>query len=327
MAGALSYVSVFRETVTDPAKRSYWLMRARSTADGNSSPYKEASPGPFCPVLAASSTNRAANGAAHLKKVTPPPPKGWWPPGKYPGPLGMPAGDTCGYDYFWNFSNPAAAAFFYSEEALRLNDARVDGFFFDDVEGLGTEHPAVIAATGMTPAEVAAWNAARMPAYAAMHAQLQKHGKFEWHMFEDAEGNPVSTIGARSNPTNTSCAAWMRRTCKKDYSDVPLMMTLSSAFTLKWKGARPGTVLPQPYSFPWLQQQLAAFLLIRGEHAFVGTGWGVGLVHEWQSIYDTDFGEPKGSCVETSPNVYSRRWSKYNISLDCSSWTAAFDKL
>ena len=248
---ALSYVSVFRETLSDPTKRSYWLMQAAAnttvasnTASGGRDvsdvsdtsttprvPYKEASPGPFCTLLAPPMPT------GHTIKDTPPPSGGWWPPGKYPGPLGMPAGDTCGFDYFWNFTNPAAANFFSSKDALRLDDSRVDGFFFDDVEGLGTEHPAVIAATGMTPSEVAAWNAARMPAYAKMHAQLQENGKFEWHMFEDGDGNAVSTIGARSNPTNTSCAAWMKRTCKKDFTKVPLMVTLSSGFTLKEKGA------------------------------------------------------------------------------------------
>ena len=142
----------------------------------------------------------------------------------------------------------------------------------DDVEGLGTEHGALIRTTHLSPAQVAAWNAARLPVYATMHQKVARNGKFEWHMFRDADGNPVSTIGARSNPTNTTCAAWMRRACKKSFDAVPLMMTLSSAFMLHWPGARPGVVQPQPYVFPWQKQQLAAFMLIRGPVAFFGTG-------------------------------------------------------
>jgi hypothetical protein len=46
--------------------------------------------------------------------------------------------------------------------------------------------------------------------------RAEQHGKFEWHMFRDADLNPVSTIGARSNPTNTTCAGWMRRTCSRN---------------------------------------------------------------------------------------------------------------
>ena len=84
--------------------------------------------------------------------------------------------------------------------------------------------------------------------------------------------------------------------------------------------------MPKLYSFPWLQQQLAAFLIIRGPFAFFGTGWGVGLVHPWQPIYDTDFGEPKSSCVETAPHVYSREWTNYNVSLDCNTWKASFNR-
>ena len=68
-----------------------------------------------------------------------------------------------------------------------------------------------------------------------------------------------------------------------NYDDVALMMTLSSPFMMHAPGARPGTVLPEPYSFYWQKQQMAAFQLIRGKHAFFGTGWAVGLVHEWRS--------------------------------------------
>ena len=102
-------------------------------------------------------------------------------------------------------------------------------------------------------------------------------------------------------------------------------MTLSSGFTLRWKGARPGTVDPTPYSFPWFEQQLAAFLLIRGPHAFFGTAWGVGLVHEWRSEYDTDVGEPAGRCAEVSPGVFARNWTRAAVMLDCNAFHARIE--
>jgi hypothetical protein len=48
--------------------------------------------------------------------------------------------------------------------------------FFDDVEGLGTEHGALIHRTGISPADVAAWNAARLPVYQTMHKKLRESG-------------------------------------------------------------------------------------------------------------------------------------------------------
>lgn len=125
------------------------------------------------------------------------------------GAEGCPPAWSAGTTTF-DFTNADARAFF-TTTALRLDDHRVDGFFFDDVEGLGTEHGALIKTTGLTPDQVAAWNAARLPVYAAMHKALAAAGKFEWHMFVDADGAPVRTIGAMSIPSNTTCSAWMRR--------------------------------------------------------------------------------------------------------------------
>jgi hypothetical protein len=77
-----------------------------------------------------------------------------------------------------------------------------------------------------------------------------------------------------------------------------------------------GPTIPEPYRFAWLRQQLAAFLLLRGPHAYFGTGarslltsslslslslrlpvyrfpgWGMAKYHEWQPEYDLDFGIP-----------------------------------
>jgi hypothetical protein len=240
-------------------------------------------------------------------------------------------GVTCGDDYFFDFTNSAARDF-YTSTALRLQDKRFDGYFFDDTEGLGTEHPHMIGTTGMTQAEVDAWNSARLPVYATMHSSLAKNGKFEWHMFRDADGEPPGTPGAKSVPTNTTCAAWMAKKCATSFEKVPLMMTFTNQFwdpQDRHQQQRPGVIKPEPYIFPWRRQQLAAFLLIRGPHAFVGTGWGVGLVHEWDDLYDMDLGVPAasekgGTCRQTKPGVFERSWTKYHVELDCNSWEASF---
>ena len=306
---ALSYVKVFRDEMMDSSKKHLWISYRPNGTGTAGSVYSEVSPGPFCP---------GSNG------TLPPPAGGWWPSlsGK---------NITCGDDWFFDFTVPAARDLYTSDSVLRIADKRVDGFFYDDVEGLGTEHGALIRKTGISNRDVAAWNAARLPVYTTMHTKLRNSGKFEWHMFVDGDLDPVSTIGARSNPTNTTCTSWMRRNCPRNYDNVALMMTLASPFLLHAPGARPGTVIPEPYKFYWQKQQLAAFLLIRGKHAFFGTGWAVGLVHEWSDLYDIDFGVPAGQCTEPQPGVFNRQWSKYNVTLDCnagaSGWEAKFQPL
>jgi hypothetical protein len=306
---ALSYVKVFRDEMMDPSKKHLWISYQSNGSGPAGDVYSEVSPGPFCP---------GNNG------TLPPPAGGWWPSLSEKN-------ITCGNDWFFDFTVRAARELYTSDAVLRITDKRVDGFFYDDVSGLGTEHGALIRKTGMSPTDVATWNAARLPVYETMHTKLRNSGKFEWHMFVDADKFPVSTIGAHSNPTNTTCTSWMRRTCPRNYDNVALMMTLASPFFLHAPGARPGTVVPEPYKFYWQKQQMAAFLLIRGKHAYFGTGWAVGLVHEWSNLYDIDFGVPVDRCTEIHPGVFRRQWSKYNVTLDCNSgdsgWNATFTSL
>ena len=69
---------------------------------------------------------------------------------------------------------------------------------------------------------------------------------------------------------------------------------------------------------------IAEFLLGRGPYAVTGITWsgcGCGCgVPDWVPLFDADFGTPIDAvCAETSPGVFSRRWSNADISLDCNS--------
>ena len=149
--------SVFRAAMTDPSNKGYWITYRNHSSGPAGEVYSEVSPGPFCP---------AGNGTIA------PPASGWWP--------GPPRGKgiTCGDDWFFDLTNAGAAALFSSNEVLRLDDTRVDGFFYDDTEGLGVEHGALIRSTGLSNAEVAAWNAARLPVYQTVHEKLLAHGQY-----------------------------------------------------------------------------------------------------------------------------------------------------
>ena len=83
---------------------------------------------------------------------------------------------------------------------------------------------------------------------------------------------------------------------------------------------------------------LSTFLLLRGPFAWIGHGW-IGCVthgpaNETQYMrpasFDVDYGEPLGLCAETSPGksaVFTRKWSKTTISVDCNKMEGSIDML
>ena len=86
----------------------------------------------------------------------------------------------------------------------------------------------------------------------------------------------------------------------------------------------------KPFPLPSPDQDLAAFLLSRGEYAFFGYGWTgcIDATHPFTRppSLDVDYGTPTGFCSETAPNsgVFSRSFSKVSVSLDCNTWEATF---
>ena len=68
---------------------------------------------------------------------------------------------------------------------------------------------------------------------------------------------------------------------------------------------------------------VAQFLLTRGEYGFLGYGWhGCVDTAPPSQAYDYDFGEPVGLCVESSPGVFSRVWTKAAVHFDCNTMKA-----
>lgn len=72
------------------------------------------------------------------------------------------------------------------------------------------------------------------------------------------------------------------------------------------------------------RESLAAFLLTRGAHAFMGHGWIANSPAVWFPDWDVDFGEPLGP-MSIEGNVARRSWTNFDIALDCDSFVATFD--
>jgi hypothetical protein len=73
------------------------------------------------------------------------------------------------------------------------------------------------------------------------------------------------------------------------------------------------------------REHLAAFLLARGLHAWMGHGWIASSPAVWFPDWDVDFGEPLGP-LTIEGNVARRSWSNFDVALNCDTFTATFTK-
>ena len=80
-------------------------------------------------------------------------------------------------------------------------------------------------------------------------------------------------------------------------------------------------------SLPWFKQDLAAFLLVRSEFAWLGYSWrGCNQQYTRPAMLDADFGVPMDAvCKEVGgagSGVFTRAWTKATVTLDTNSNTA-----
>lgn len=87
----------------------------------------------------------------------------------------------------------------------------------------------------------------------------------------------------------------------------------------------PGGCDASSVTLPEFEQDLANFLLTRGQYAWLGHGWlGCSREYQFPDALNADYGEPtSGLCKETAPNsgVFTREYSKASVKMDCNSWT------
>ena len=225
--------------------------------------------------------------------------------------------------FFFNFSNPAMASWWNDTLMLgphavsgsaqtRCCGAVVDGIFVDDSTGLGTEHTPMVRRCGMGTAAIADWNAKAHAAYVASWRAVVDRGGFVWNLLRDPDGRFALTGGVPPQPTNGTCAGYLRAKCGNS----------------SWGGQRWAMMMsPEPGSE---RQAVAAFMLLRGPYAWLGRGWLGGDVDESlvaPDLHSLDPGTPLGPCKPSdgSGEVYTRQFTRMTVSLNCSSWMATFE--
>lgn len=111
--------------------------------------------------------------------------------------------------------------------------------------------------------------------------------------------------GRRKGWANASdCTAWTREACSPEsvFSKIPTMLAYGDDESL--------------------YADVAQFLLTRGEYGYMGYGWhGCVQTPPPSNVYDYDYGTPVGLCTETTSGVFTRRWTKATIIMDCNTMT------
>lgn len=200
-----------------------------------------------------------------------------------------------GDQYFWNFSNPEAAAYFISSIMTSVSDPFVDGTFLDDVTGIPSEHPEVVSQIGMSNSEVAKLQFDTQATNQMLIDILVKAGKYSWQAF--GQGDTVL-----HGPNKTNCITFMRKYCQPDYQNRPLAFQMHSS-----KGN--------------LTQTVASFLIVRPPYGWLGWGW-ESDARNWNDVFNLNVGEPEGICEEKESGIFTRVWSMGTVELNCNDWSA-----
>jgi len=197
-----------------------------------------------------------------------------------------PAGST--NKYYFNFSNPRFVDWWVNDFIVgAANNDLVDGIYFD-------------CACEGAPGDNLNWEqfqVDRQKAFDRALAELANIGKWA-----SAWNDPDGSI------SQGNCAAQMRKWIVKGEQNKN---------TFQMAGPKTPT-----------DEVIASFLIARGPSAILNFPtlgvYGAAIQYGWNPHMDEDFGEPLERAVEATSGVFSRRWSKGTISLDCNMFRASF---
>lgn len=212
-----------------------------------------------------------------------------------PGPLGN--GDCAG-SAWWNFTDPGFVSWWHDTlMAQVLAEPLIDGYYYD---GAGRW-------PGIAPDNLEAFANASIAVYAKT--------------LEDTKAAKKMAIDWGSGYINPQdCNAFLYDLTRNPWTNQTLQLT--------WMHGA------------WFEVTLATFLVGRGVYSLLDSGLhgdymcasgpcgtqehpGGGVAFGWPPILDADFGHPlePGHNSTQAPDVWTRRWSKASVSVNCSDFT------
>ena len=181
--------------------------------------------------------------------------------------------------------------------------------------------------TGMTASQVDSEIAAFRWVADKVYTEMLAAGKFNWKQFLNNDPN-CPACGNCPAPwvKQATCAADLRIHCNATGP----VHTRAMHYGIRGCGIRGPTA-----NLSVIGPHVANFLLLRGEYAYLSTGWsgctrsdeqnGGAERYGWNKQWlDADYGVPVAEiCSETSAGsgVFVREWSKATVQMDCNSWT------
>ena len=169
------------------------------------------------------------------------------------------------------------------------------GFFFDDFWSasgdMGDNTANATQDMGLTPADLQQLTASYTANMAAVRQRVLQAGKFSWQMLWTGGGTGDSDRGSTCpaplvRADAAGCRADLARLCAADAPQQSRAMMY--AFS-------PGGCRTNPAALPSAETDIANFLLLRGEYAWLGHGWlDCSRVYEYPPLLNADFGAWRG---------------------------------
>ena len=260
-------------------------------------------------------------------------------------------GVSCG-GYIWDHRNSSLLRWLTDEyiggSKLGLGSPDIDGFFLDDAWSTKgpseTPFPCTPRGTGagrcarLSPAELSDLINAWKSNMDAVQASIVAQGGYD--------GQNCRSV---RTPQKAACAAFLREACSNgsQVQSSAMQFWLSYEFNADKSGVNLtsfamdlGVFLAArgPYAWLYASPPSAPALLpglIRCVRAtYSGYGWmGCGCgwdgggrmpcdLYERPAALDADFGAPTGLCHESDDGVFTRRWTKSTVTVDCNAYTA-----
>ena len=310
LAKALPWFSDVREKLLDPAYNQWWFLKF----DPSKKPYHV----PECTNYTNSSgTDTRCSEFYHDQDQTPHHPQ------QCQEECDCGDGLPCG-EYVWNHRNESLQKWLTEVHIMGSNDSNstglnnpnIDGFYIDDgwrntsspnpkkfcdsgpYGGVSEEDYYCWMDMGLTQKDTTditdGW---KMSMSNAEQGIIANNG-FVWRLFRGV-----------SSPNKTECTSWMRgEGMRLNGSSTALMFEYASLNDTKAE----------------FMVDLAIFLLIRGDYAWLGYGWNgchdSWVYMDWDEMLDKDYGVPLSGMSEISNGVFQRKWSKATIEMDCNQY-------
>lgn len=203
-----------------------------------------------------------------------------------------------------------------------LANPNILGFYIDDdwgnmnPSGPSEMEPHAMSDMGLSPSDLATIVKAYNWIAKTVYESIVQKGKFAWNLFLNNDPNCIN-CGDCPQP-------WVQRaTCTSDLRAYGTNATSPMVTYALLYGFSPGSCNGvDTENLPEVVEDIANFLLIRGDNAFLGNGWtGCSHGYEVPPLLHADYGAPLGRAQEITEGVFRREFTKAAVQMDCNSYT------